>query len=170
MALKLVSAAYANGHEIPAEFTRDGRNVSPPLAWSGVPATARSLVLVMDDADVPTSDAPERTEVHWVVYNLPAASGGLPADAGTARLPNGARLALNSFGECGYRGPEARPGRHRYFAKLYALDVVLPELGPGTDASRIRQLMRGHVVAQAQLLGTYAGAGRDAPVTARRSV
>lgn len=151
MPLSLTSSAFADGAEIPAVYTCDGRDVSPPLAWSGVPAAARSLVLIVDDPDAPDPKAPRMTWVHWVVYNLPAHDGGLGE---AAALPAGALAGINDFQHTRYGGPCPPIGRHRYFFKLYALDRALPDLGHPTKA-QVERAMAGHVLAEAQLVGTY---------------
>lgn len=151
MSLALRSTAFAHGGEIPRLYTCDGRDIAPPLAWSGVPATAKSLVLIVDDPDAPDPAAPRMTWVHWVVYNLPPGEGGLPEGG---RLPPGARAGINDFGHTRYGGPCPPIGRHRYFFKLYALDEVLPDLGRASKAD-VERAMQGHVLAQAELVGTY---------------
>jgi Raf kinase inhibitor-like YbhB/YbcL family protein len=152
MVLQLTSSAFSRGGEIPAKYTCEGNDVSPPLAWSGVPANARSLALVVDDPDAPDPAAPQRTWVHWVLYNIPPGAGSL-AEAVQA-LPAGTLEGLNDWGRGGYGGPCPPIGRHRYFHKLYALDVVLPDLGRPAKA-RLEAQMKGHIVAQAELVGTY---------------
>ncbi len=150
--MQLTSSAFAPDGAIPRLYTCEGRNVSPPLAWSGVPDGAASLVLIVDDPDAPDPAAPRMTWVHWVLYNLPVAGSGL-AEA-VRELPAGTREGLNDWKRAGYGGPCPPIGRHRYFHKLYALDVVLPDLG-SPDKKALEQAMRGHVLAEAQLIGTY---------------
>jgi len=154
MSIKLQSPAFDHAAAIPARHTCDGEDVSPPLQWSGLPATAKSLVLIVDDPDAPDPAAPQRTWVHWVLYNLPVDAQGLPDGASAQPLPAGTREGLNDWERTGYGGPCPPIGRHRYFHKLYALDTVLPDLDrpskPGLLAA-----MEGHVLAQAQLVGTY---------------
>jgi Raf kinase inhibitor-like YbhB/YbcL family protein len=152
MALQLTSAAFAPGGEVPRRYTCQGEDFSPPLAWSGVPANAQSLVLIVDDPDAPDPAAPKMVYVHWVLYNLPPSITGLPE--AVARLPNGTGQGLNDWHRIGYGGPCPPIGRHRYFHKLYALDTVLPDLGTPTKAA-LETAMKGHVVAQAELVGTY---------------
>lgn len=152
MQMTIVSSAFADNASIPALYTCEGRNISPPLAWSGVPPTAKSLVLLVDDPDAPDPAAPQRTWVHWVLYNLPADCSGLPESV--VSLPEGTKNGLNDWKRSGYGGPCPPIGRHRYFHKLYALDVVLPDLDTPTKA-RLEQAMAGHVLAQTQLIGTY---------------
>jgi hypothetical protein len=150
--MKIASAAFAEGQEIPALHTCQGSDVSPPLSWSGVPAGARSLALIVDDPDAPDPKAPKMTWVHWVLYNIPPSATGLPE--GVVDLPEGAKSGTNDWKRTGYGGPCPPIGRHRYFHKLYALDVVLPELGAATKDDLLKA-MHGHVVAEAALMGTY---------------
>jgi Raf kinase inhibitor-like YbhB/YbcL family protein len=154
MGLVLTSQAFAAGGEIPALHTCEGRDVSPALAWSGVPPPAMSLALVVDDPDAPDPKAPKVTWVHWVLYNLPASGTGLPEGVASRDLPPGTLEGLNDWKRTGYGGPCPPIGRHRYFHKLYALDLVLPDLGAATKAA-LESAMRGHVIAQAELMGTY---------------
>jgi len=152
--MTITSTAFAHDAPIPRIYTCDGRDVSPPLAWSGVPAGARSLVLIVDDPDAPDPAAPKMTWVHWVLYNIPAGSGGLPEAVPQSRLPAGTLEGQNDWKRTGYGGPCPPVGRHRYFHKLYALDMVLADLGRPTK-QQIEKAMQGHVVAQAELVGTY---------------
>jgi Raf kinase inhibitor-like YbhB/YbcL family protein len=152
MTLKLTSLAFRHGGEIPAKYTCDGNDVSPPLAWSAVPANAKSLALVVDDPDAPDPAAPRMIWVHWVLYNIPPRATSL-AEAVKA-LPAGPLEGLNDWGRSGYGGPCPPIGRHRYFHKLYALDVVLPDLGKPSKL-KLESRMKGHIVAQAELVGTY---------------
>ena len=154
MSLKLVSSAFAHGNAMPATYTCDGRNVSPPLAWNGVPPGAQSLVLIVDDPDAPDPAAPKMTWVHWVLYNIPPAATGLPEACAAAALPPGSLEGLNDWKRTGYGGPCPPIGRHRYFHKLYALDTILPDLAHPTKA-RLEGEMCGHVLAQAELIGTF---------------
>jgi Raf kinase inhibitor-like YbhB/YbcL family protein len=154
MSLVLTSPAFAAGGEIPALFTCEGRDISPALRWTGVPESARGLVLVVDDPDAPDPKAPKMTWVHWVLYNLPPAASGLPEAVAPGDLPAGTRQGTNDWKRTGYGGPCPPIGRHRYFHKLYALDAVLPDLGAATKAE-LEAAMEGHVVARAELLGTY---------------
>jgi len=152
--LKLISSAFEPGASIPKRFTCEGEDRSPPLSWSGVPANARSLVLIVDDPDAPDPAAPKMTWVHWVLYNLAPDGGRLEEGATLQRLPAGTLQGRNDWQRTGYGGPCPPIGRHRYFHKLYALDALLPDLGSPTK-SRLLQAMKGHVVAQAELIGTY---------------
>jgi Raf kinase inhibitor-like YbhB/YbcL family protein len=152
MALAITSAAFADGGPIPARYTCQGGDVSPSLAWTSLPAGTKSLALIVDDPDAPDPAAPKRTWVHWVLYNLPATAAGL-AEA-VAALPAGTLQGRNDWGRTDYGGPCPPIGRHRYFHKLYALDVVLPDLAGPTKAE-LERAMEGHVLAQAELVGTY---------------
>ena len=154
MTLEIRSPAFAHQGEIPMRYTCDGADVSPPLEWSGVPEGTRSLVLIVDDPDAPDPAAPRMTWVHWVLYNIPPASGGLPEGVAPSDLPPGTREGLNDWKRTGYGGPCPPVGRHRYFHKLYALDTVLPDLGTPTKAE-LERAMEGHVLARAELVGTY---------------
>lgn len=154
MSIDLHSPAFEHATPIPARYTCDGGDVSPPLRWSGLPAQTSSLVLIVDDPDAPDPAAPQRTWVHWLLYNLPADAQGLAEGAGAAPLPEGTREGLNDWQRTGYGGPCPPIGRHRYFHKLYALDTVLPDLHHPTRAELL-EAMAGHVLAQAQLIGTY---------------
>ena len=152
MTLKIHSPAFPDGGEIPVRYTCDGEDIAPPLEWTGVPPGTRSLALIVDDPDAPDPAAPKTVWVHWVLYDLPSDSSGLPE--GGAPLPPGTREGLNDWHHTGYGGPCPPIGRHRYFFKLYALDVVLPDLGTPTKAE-LERAMVGHVLDEAQLMGTY---------------
>ncbi len=154
MPLALTSPSFADGQAIPALFTCEGRDVSPALAWTGVPAEARSLALIVDDPDAPDPAAPKMTYVHWVLYNIPTSATGLSEGVTPAGLPQGTREGRNDWKRTGYGGPCPPIGRHRYYHKLYALDVVLPDLGTPTKA-QLEAAMEGHVLARTELLGTY---------------
>jgi Raf kinase inhibitor-like YbhB/YbcL family protein len=152
MSLILTSLAFAHMAAIPPKYTCQGADVSPPLSWSGVPAGAKSLALIVDDPDAPDPAAPKMTWVHWVLYNIPPTTSGLPEAVKT--LPPGTLEGLNDWQRTGYGGPCPPIGRHRYFHKLYALDIVLPDLKHPTKA-QLEKAMAGHVLAEAQLIGTY---------------
>jgi Raf kinase inhibitor-like YbhB/YbcL family protein len=154
MALALTSADFEPDGEIPSRFTCEGEDISPALAWTGTPEAARSLALIVDDPDAPDPRAPKTTWVHWVLYNLSPSASGLPQGARVGDLPKGAREGLNDWKRTGYGGPCPPVGRHRYFFKLYALDADLPDLGRPTKA-RLEEAMAGHVLAKAELVGTY---------------
>jgi len=153
MALTLTSSAFKAGGGIPSSYTCEGENLSPPLAWDGVPAGTKSLALVIDDPDAPDPSAPKRVWVHWILYNLPANASGLAENADKAGLPAGAARGVNDAKKTSYGGPCPPIGRHRYFHKLYALDTML-DLAQPTKAE-LEAAMQGHVLAQAELIGTY---------------
>jgi Raf kinase inhibitor-like YbhB/YbcL family protein len=159
MPLTLTSPAFAPGGEIPTLFTCEGSDVSPQLAWADVPGAARSLALIVDDPDAPDPKAPRMTYVHWVLYDLPVTAQGLRQGVAPADLPAGTRQGTNDWKRTGYGGPCPPIGRHRYFHKLYALDCVLGDLGALTKPALLAA-MEGHVLAQAELMGTYQKKGR----------
>jgi Raf kinase inhibitor-like YbhB/YbcL family protein len=154
MTLDLTSTAFTNGSEIPLIYTCDGKDISPPLAWSGAPPNAKSLALIVDDPDAPDPAAPKRTWVHWVLYNLPPADSGLKQGDASGALPAGAKAGVNDWKRPDYGGPCPPVGRHRYFFKLYALDVVLPDLNK-PDKQKLEKAMDGHILEKKELLGTY---------------
>jgi Raf kinase inhibitor-like YbhB/YbcL family protein len=150
--MKLRSPAFMPHAEIPQRHTCEGADVSPALEWSGLPAGTASLVLIVDDPDAPDPAAPQQTWVHWVLYDIPPDSTGLPE--GGRPLPAGTHEGLNDWGRLGYDGPCPPIGRHRYFFRLHALNQRLPALErPTRDA--VDAAMRGHVLALAELVGTY---------------
>jgi len=155
----LTSEAFDHRGEIPVRHTCEGEDLSPPLSWSELPAGTRSLVLIVDDPDAPDPRAPRMTWVHWVLYNLPPEATGLAEGVPASALPAGTRQGLNDWKRTGYGGPCPPIGRHRYFHKLYALDVELPDLGEATTAT-LERAMAGHVLAEAALVGTYQKRGR----------
>jgi Raf kinase inhibitor-like YbhB/YbcL family protein len=152
MALTLTSPAFEHQGKIPRVHTCEGRDLSPPLAWSGAPAGTRSLALVVDDPDAPDPARPRMTWVHWVLYDLPADSEGL--EEGASALPPGTREGRNDWKRTGWGGPCPPIGRHRYFFKLYALDTVLPDLGKPTKGD-LERAMEGHVLEKTERIGTY---------------
>lgn len=153
--MQITSPAFANNASIPSKHTCDGKDISPALSFSGIPKSAKSLVLIVDDPDAPDPAAPKMVWVHWVLYNLPPTTTALAEGVKSHALPTGTREGLNDWKRTGYGGPCPPVGRHRYFHKLYALDIVLPDLGKATK-SDVERAMKGHVIAEAQLLGTYA--------------
>lgn len=153
-AMKLTSPAFADHGAIPALYTCTGTDVAPPLAWTDLPPGTKSLALIVDDPDAPDPAAPKMTWVHWVLYNLPPDAKGLPEGVTGAGLPAGTHEGLNDWKRTGYGGPCPPIGRHRYFHKLYALDIALPDLGKPTKA-QLEQAMQGHILGQTQLVGTY---------------
>ena len=154
MAFQISSPAFEHNAAIPSRFTCEGDDVSPELRWSGVPEGTRSLALIVEDPDAPDPAAPKRVFVHWVLYNLPANSTGLAENIQTDRLPFGTKAGQNGWQRAGYGGPCPPIGRHRYFFKLYALDIELPDLGD-VDKLRLLDAMEGHVLGQAEFIGTY---------------
>jgi Raf kinase inhibitor-like YbhB/YbcL family protein len=153
MALTLTSSAFAPGGKIPSKYTCEGKDISPPLSFAGAPNGTKSLALVIDDPDAPDPKAPRLVWVHWVVFNLPADSQGLSESPSGKDLPKGAVTGLNDWKKTSYGGPCPPVGRHRYFHKLYALDVTLP--AKPLTKSDLEAAMKGHVLAQAELIGTY---------------
>jgi Raf kinase inhibitor-like YbhB/YbcL family protein len=151
MTIKLSSPAFSNGQPIPRKYACDDSDLSPPLNWSNVPESAKSLALICDDPD-----APAGTWVHWVLYGLPANANQLPERVpATETLSNGARQGVNDFGRLGYGGPCPPPGKlHRYFFRLYALDQDL-NLPPRATQAQIVAAIQGHILAEGQLMGTY---------------
>jgi hypothetical protein len=154
MALTLTSPAFQDGQAIPRRYTCEGEDISPPLAWSGVPAGSRSLALIVHDPDVPSPEAPKRIWVHWLLYNLPADLTHLDEAMTAAARPAGSLDGRNDWGRGGYGGPCPPKGRHRYYHTLYALDCVLPDLGLPTKPV-LEAALGGHVLAKAELVGTY---------------
>jgi Raf kinase inhibitor-like YbhB/YbcL family protein len=150
MSLVVTSPAFNEGESIPALYTCTGDDLSPELAWSGAPENTRSFALIMDDPD-----APGRTWVHWVVYNLPGDTAGLPQGVASDNdLPGDAMQGRNSWRRNDYGGPCPPSGTHRYFFKLYALDTSL-DLDPGASKEDVLGAMEGHVLAEGHLMGTY---------------
>lgn len=154
MPMIIVSPSFKHDGEIPLRHACDGMNISPALSWSGVPDGTKSLALIVEDPDAPNPDAPRMTWVHWVLYNMPPGTGGLPEAVTAAVLPPGTLLGLNDWHSTGYQGPCPPIGNHRYFFKLYALSTVLPDLHrpPG---KALEKAMQGHIIARSQLVGRY---------------
>jgi Raf kinase inhibitor-like YbhB/YbcL family protein len=145
MSLELTSDAFANGQSIPAKYTCTGRNISPALAWKDPPTGTQSFAIIMDDPD-----APGGIWVHWVLFNIPADARSLQENLDTSELSVG----KNSWGSLGYGGPCPPSGTHRYFFKLYALDSPL-SLSPGAKKEQLLKTMEGHILAQAEIMGTF---------------
>jgi len=149
--MQLTSTAFQDGGELPRTYARQGRDISPPLAWTGVPAGTKSLALIVEDPDAPDPAHPLRVWVHWVVFDLPPDLAGLSEGAGELTTQN---LGMNDWGHQAWGGPAPPIGRHRYVFKLYALDRQL-----GLDMPTKRQveqaISRAKVLAEAHLVGTY---------------
>jgi Raf kinase inhibitor-like protein, YbhB/YbcL family len=154
MTITLASPAFEPNGPIPARHTCDGPDLSPALAWSGLPAGTQSLALIVDDPDAPDPDAPKTTWVHWVLYNLPPTAAGLPEGIPPSALPPGTLQGTNDWHRTGYGGPCPPIGTHRYFHKLYALDTVLPDLKHPTKAA-LEKAMLGHILGKGELVGKY---------------
>ena len=154
MSFQISSTAFGHNDEIPTVHTCDGEDTSPALNWADPPADTKSFALIVDDPDAPDPAAPKMTWVHWVLYNIAADCRSLPQGATGAGLPEGVLHGLNDWKRTGYGGPCPPIGRHRYFHKLYALDRILPDLGQVTK-SQLESAMAGHILAQAELVGTY---------------
>jgi hypothetical protein len=151
MSFELTSPVFAPGESIPRKYTCDGDDVSPPLEWGDPPQGTQSFALIADDPD-----APMGTWVHWVLYDLPAGTRALPESVpADPQLAGGGRHGENSWPRLGYGGPCPPSGTHRYFFKLYALDTML-DLESGATKRQVLQAIEGHVLAQAELMGTYA--------------
>lgn len=157
--MKVYSNDFNHNEVIPARFTCEGTDLSPHLAWSNLPEGTKSLALIVDDPDAPDPAQPERTWVHWVLYNISPTLMELPANAQS--FSNGVREGKNDWGKIGYGGPCPPTGRHRYFFKLYALDSTLPELEEETKDDLLKA-MEGHVLEKAELVGTYQKTGAEA--------
>lgn len=152
--MQLTSPSFENQSRMASEFTCDGEDISPALEWSSVPEGTRSFALVVDDPDAPDPAHPKMTWVHWVLYNIPAASRSLPQAVKDQDLPQGTLQGLNDWKKTGYGGPCPPIGEHRYFHKLYALDTVLPNLARPTKA-KLEKAMEGHILFKAELIGLY---------------
>ena len=152
--LGLTSTAFTQGGAIPARYTCEGDDISPPLAWTGAPAGTKSFALIVEDPDAPDPAKPQRIWVHWVVINIPASVTGLAENASKQGLPSGAAPGKNDSGKLVYGGPCPPIGRHRYFFRLYALDSQLTGL-PSPNKAGVVRAMKGHVLAGGELMGTY---------------
>ena len=151
MAFELRSDAFGQNSPVPQKYTCEGEDISPALIWSNSPEETKSFALISDDPDAPVG-----TWVHWVIYDIPAEVSelgeGVPAKE---ELDNGSKQGINDFGKIGYGGPCPPPGKvHRYFFKLYALDTVL-NLKPRVTKKELLSAMEGHILAEAQFIGTY---------------
>lgn len=160
--LELRSQGFEHGGEIPRVFTCEGADVSPPLIWAGEPDSTQSLVLIVNDPDAPDPAAPTRVWVHWLLYNIPAWAKCLAQGVRNNELPPGTLQGRNDWGRTGYGGPCPPIGRHRYFHRLFALDTLLPDLHEPTSIE-LMKAMQGHVLAEAELVGTYEKSGTLKP-------
>jgi Raf kinase inhibitor-like YbhB/YbcL family protein len=152
MTFKLTSDAFSNGQSIPAKYACVGRNISPALAWTNPPNGTQSFALIVEDPD-----APMGTWTHWVLFNIPAETRALAEDlpvTGKNTTPNAIFTGTNSAGNSGYDGPCPPGGTHRYYFRLYALDTVISLL-PGATKDRVLKEMRGHILAQTELMGIF---------------
>jgi Raf kinase inhibitor-like YbhB/YbcL family protein len=146
----IASPAFTEGGMLPAKYTCDGQDISPPLEWENVPAGTKSLALIQDDPD-----APMGTWVHWVAYNIPPNITKLDENVKPEKVfKHGMRQGNNDWPKIGYGGPCPPSGTHRYYFKLYALDTML-DLRPGATKAQVLQAMKGHILAEAQLMGKY---------------
>lgn len=146
---QVLSPAFANATPIPRTHTCQGQDVSPPLTFSSVPAGTKSIALIVDDPDAPDPAAPKMVWDHWVVWNIPPNSAFAQGSA-----PAGAVVGRNSWSKNVWGGPCPPIGTHRYFFKAFALDTLL-ELPPAADKAALLAAIRGHTLAQAELVGTY---------------
>ncbi|HVO30812.1 MAG TPA: YbhB/YbcL family Raf kinase inhibitor-like protein [bacterium] len=156
MPFAITSPAFTHNASVPAIHTCEGSDLAPALAWSGAPDGTKSFVLIVDDPDAPDPKAPKMTWVHWVLYDIPGDSAGLPEGGKT---PRGAHDGVNDWKKAGYGGPCPPIGRHRYFFKLYALDTTLGDLKKPTKAA-VEKAMEKHVLGKAELIGTYQKSGK----------
>lgn len=151
MVIQIISSAFEEGGIIPKQYTCDGENISPLLKWSSVPEGTKTITLICDDPD-----APAGTWVHWGIFNIPAEIMEIKEKISTEKeLPNGTKQGINDFGKIGYGGPCPPPGAaHRYFFKVYALDMVI-DLNPGATKSELVKAMEGHILSEGKLMGKY---------------
>lgn len=150
MSIQLTSTAFEEGGMIPPKYTCDGENTSPGLQWSGIPDDTQSIALICDDPD-----APAGTWVHWVLFNIPGDITELVENVPAERvLENGAKQGMNDFRRLGYGGPRPPGGTHRYFFKIYALDIEIG-LEPGATKAELLKAMEGHILEEGQLMGRY---------------
>lgn len=156
--MQLTSAAFEAGNEIPSYYTSDGENASPELSWKDAPPETKSFVLIVHDPDAPRSGG----FTHWVVYNISPEAGHIeekaPADETLAGVGTQGK---NDGGKLGYVGPAPPSGVHRYFFRLFALNCML-ELQPGATHKEVNAAMKGHILSQAELMGTYEKKGQRA--------
>lgn len=154
MSLTLTSASFLHNGLMASRHTCEGDDLSPQLAWTGMPANTQSLILIVDDPDAPDPKAPKMTWVHWVLYNIPPHAHELPEGVAAENLPAGTLQGMNDWRRTGYGGPCPPIGMHRYFHKLFALDSRLPDLGNPSKMA-LEKAMQGHILAEAELMGLY---------------
>ena len=152
--MEITSSAFKDGDEIAAKYTCEGNDLSPPLTFSDVPEDAKSLVLIVDDPDAPDPAAPKMVYVHWVLYDIPRSVASIDESGEQRVVKAGAHQGKNDWSRTGYGGPCPPIGRHRYFFKLYALDAMLGDLRTPTKKD-LEKAMQGHILATAELMGTY---------------
>ena len=152
--MEMTSSVFTHNGKIPTQYTCEGKDLSPSLSWYNVPSNTKSLALIVDDPDAPDPAAPQMTWVHWVLYNLAPNSTGLDENIGSFGLPSGTKKGTNNWGKTSYGGPCPPIGEHRYFFKLYALDVVLPDLNNPPKA-QLEKSMQGHIIEEVQMIGKY---------------
>ncbi|MBI3358853.1 MAG: YbhB/YbcL family Raf kinase inhibitor-like protein [Nitrospirae bacterium] len=154
MAFIITSAAFLEKGAIPSKYTCEGSDISVPLEWSGVPVGTKSLALIVDDPDAPDPKASKMTWTHWILYNIPPTVASLLEGAGNGKNPEGVREGINDWNKTGYGGPCPPIGRHRYFHKLYALDIILPDLNLPRKA-QLEKAMQNHILGLSEIIGTY---------------
>ena len=148
--MQITSSAFTEGSMIPAKYTCDGQDISPPLEWENAPTVTKSFAIISDDPDAPVG-----TWVHWVVYNIPSNIMKLDENVKPEKeFENGMRQGNNSWPKIGYGGPCPPSGTHRYYFKLYALNTIL-NIEPGATKEQVLQAMKGHIIKEAQLMGKY---------------
>ncbi len=152
--MQLTSPSFTNQKDMAKKFTCDGDDISPALEWSAVPQGTQSLALIVDDPDAPDPANPRMTWVHWILYNIPATVSTLAEGVDDNDLPAGVLQGLNDWNKTGYGGPCPPIGKHRYFHKLYALDIILPDLERPTKA-KLEEAMEGHILDKAEMIGLY---------------
>ena len=151
---KVSTVSFPPAGDIPARYTCEGADLSPALTWSGAPNGTRSFAVIVDDPDAPDPAAPRQVFVHWVAYDIPESVLALREGVKPGGLPRGGLDGINDWKKPGYNGPCPPIGKHRYFFKVYALDTVLPDLKRPTK-SQLMEAMKGHVLANAEVMGMY---------------
>jgi Raf kinase inhibitor-like YbhB/YbcL family protein len=154
IAMHVASTSFSADADIPSKFTCEGGDVAPALSWTGAPSGTKSFALLVDDPDAPDPAAPKMVWVHWVAYNIPASVSSIPEGTKAGGLPKGSLDGLNDFKKAGYGGPCPPTGKHRYYFKVYALDTTLADL-KRPNKTKLVEAMKGHVLASAELIGTY---------------